>query len=1560
MAIDTKLNLSNAKFEQLSGDTLNLSGCTGIYRKLIINSGATLSILPNRGNGKLLTSDANGNATWQSSSTTLNDDILKYATNKYRPYSGKTEAGTGSTSAGKLYLGSVNPSGRTCVLNYDGNFNATNLIARSGTTRLGEFAGYISSFSEHQTVVGLYAGCGNFCCNQTAIGVCAGMENCGNEQTAVGYLAGHCNVASGQVAIGCHAGFINSGEDQIAIGSCAGCQNTGLTQISIGRLSGLDNFGGIQIAIGNDSGNFNRGDTQLAVGHDAGCYNSGATQVAIGFGAGVCNKGTCQVAIGCAAGSGNTACNQVAIGREAGHGNTGTNQVAVGTSAGIHNIGDDITAIGNGAGQNNSGNTLIAIGSGAGSDNCATQLIAVGNGAGSCNHGDYSIAIGLSTGLLNNGSELIAIGGSAGCNNVGNCLMAIGTVAGGSNSGNTVIAIGCRAALSNSGNLVIAIGDCAGCGNTGDFLVAIGSCAGSGNTLDYKFILRQGCLNNNRPLICGDFDNGDVEMYNLTLSSLTGATTSAIGVDATGRIIKIASGSTSSSTVTGATNLGSGNGTIFTNITNNKINLKTLSGGTNTTLTCNGSYIGINSCDPKVTQLAGFTGSTKAKLDYLGVWSGLTNTKITALGVFTGATNAKLTQLAGFTGSTKAKLDYLGVWSGLTQAVTVRAITGATNGLTKTVTNKVCLGGTLGASLTTLSLASPVAIFQVCYTGNSSLLVSGAGTAMCTCDALILLNGDVSLHSCSNNNLCIYTGGTLYCGTSPGGIRYNADYSSSYTSRSLVDREYVDNKVFTGTSANAITGATNLGSGNGTVFTNVTNNKINLKTLSGGTNVTLTCNGSYIGINATAVNWTGSTANGVGTYVSASRICSQPNMTFDGTQLKVTGNVCATTCVRSALVSGTTTCGLTAVCGGIVCGGTCASSPIAIGTTCVCSPRVLGSTYVCSPVITGSTKVCSPIVLGTTCICSPTFCTTGQMISTLATSTSPFNVASTTLNINLNADYLDGIHGSGFTTTGLFNTYTGDTKVTLDFHQTEIDRLSTLQGGVTYYFEHHASTIGGYEELLRVPITLSGVTETVNLNNNTQTFDSYATVAGEPSLTGISAGLWTIHFHVQFSSVTGVNQVHADVYTRTTGGTETFRFRMSTPDIGVITLVEYQLQDIRSGFTMNPSDRIVVKLLAQTTGGAKTASFQYGSLTNFAFIIPPFTVSTAPLWSNVQAKPSWLTGTTLSAFEAGHSHSQYTLQTTFNAFTGTTLPANYYNKAQINAFTGTTLPTNYYNKTQINSYTGKTNTRINTIETNYVTGATNLGSGNGTIFTSVNAHKIQLKSLSGGTNVTLTCNGNYVAINASASGTITGGANGLSTSGSYVVLGGALTGDTTISGGGKNLFFDNINCYCLSSPQNICINASGGSKIVDISGQDGVRLNGCSGSFICVGTTSKICANCIALDVTGGTGVYLYGLNAKTSETCAVYIAADGKLASGAVSAGSPMAVCTISGNSSATGFTVNHGCNQQFVMVQVVQAASPHATVYTDVQRPNANCVCIMFNTAPASGTNYKILIIG
>ncbi len=67
----------------------------------------------------------------------------------------------------------------------------------------------------------------------------------------------------------------------------------------------------------------------------------------------------------------------------------------------------------------------------------------------------------------------------------------------------------------------------------------------------------------------------------------------------------------------------------------------------------------------------------------------------------------------------------------------------------------------------------------------------------------------------------------------------------------------------------------------------------------------------------------------------------------------------------------------------------------------------------------------------------------------------------------------------------------------------------------------------------------------------------------------------------------------------------------------------------------------------------------------------------------------------------------------------------------------------------------------------------------------------------------------------------------------------------------------------------------------------------------------------------------------------------------------------TITGNGSMSEFFINHGKNNQFVMVQVVENVTPHATVYVDVRRLNANCISVLFDTPPTSGAQFRVLVV-
>jgi hypothetical protein len=85
-----------------------------------------------------------------------------------------------------------------------------------------------------------------------------------------------------------------------------------------------------------------------------------------------------------------------------------------------------------------------------------------------------------------------------------------------------------------------------------------------------------------------------------------------------------------------------------------------------------------------------------------------------------------------------------------------------------------------------------------------------------------------------------------------------------------------------------------------------------------------------------------------------------------------------------------------------------------------------------------------------------------------------------------------------------------------------------------------------------------------------------------------------------------------------------------------------------------------------------------------------------------------------------------------------------------------------------------------------VTGATNLGSGLGQIYAAEINDQLQFKTLSGGSNITISTNANYV--NIESTGGVGNAANGLCVCGDNITLGGTLTGSTVICSTGTNCF----------------------------------------------------------------------------------------------------------------------------------------------------------------------------
>ena len=70
--------------------------------------------------------------------------------------------------------------------------------------------------------------------------------------------------------------------------------------------------------------------------------------------------------------------------------------------------------------------------------------------------------------------------------------------------------------------------------------------------------------------------------------------------------------------------------------------------------------------------------------------------------------------------------------------------------------------------------------------------------------------------------------------------------------------------------------------------------------------------------------------------------------------------------------------------------------------------------------------------------------------------------------------------------------------------------------------------------------------------------------------------------------------------------------------------------------------------------------------------------------------------------------------------------------------------------------------------------------------------------------------------------------------------------------------------------------------------------------------------------------------------------------------------VATLTGNDSAAAFTVTHSLGTRDIDVTVYQSASPYAEVEVDIAHATTNTVTITFSTAPATGTDYRVVVVG
>tara|TARA_R110000868_G_scaffold4895_12_gene30509 strand:- start:235 stop:1500 length:1266 start_codon:yes stop_codon:yes gene_type:complete len=164
-------------------------------------------------------------------------------------------------------------------------------------------------------------------------------------------------------------------------------------------------------------------------------------------------------------------------------------------------------------------------------------------------------------------------------------------------------------------------------------------------------------------------------------------------------------------------------------------------------------------------------------------------------------------------------------------------------------------------------------------------------------------------------------------------------------------------------------------------------------------------------------------------------------------------------------------------------------------------------------------------------------------------------------------------------------------------------------GGEVYYLNLSQSQ-SPYQEFSPIGTNLTEQTTGVTINSGvTSTIASFLTPVGYPNTTTIPAGYWSFYLHSYKDVVNASFDVFCEVYTYTTGGTETLILTTEGADVTTYSpTVSMELTDgYYSGSTIDITDRILVKVRTTNTGSqTNTLTFFTEGQQHYSYGITPF------------------------------------------------------------------------------------------------------------------------------------------------------------------------------------------------------------------------------------------------------------------------------------------------------------------------------------------------------------------
>lgn len=165
---------------------------------------------------------------------------------------------------------------------------------------------------------------------------------------------------------------------------------------------------------------------------------------------------------------------------------------------------------------------------------------------------------------------------------------------------------------------------------------------------------------------------------------------------------------------------------------------------------------------------------------------------------------------------------------------------------------------------------------------------------------------------------------------------------------------------------------------------------------------------------------------------------------------------------------------------------------------------------------------------------------------------------------------------------------------------------------VTYYMNpSNVSDISGYYQLNRDIVVGSVKTKTAS-GGGDQLIEEFATNIGNPSVTNIPAGNWNFEQYVSMSSTGGTPSLFAEIYKRSSGGTETLIASNTSNPVSIDqgdskNLYKFSVS-VPTTSILTTTDRIVIKLYGRNLGSnTMTCHFEDANISKVTTSLPPAT-----------------------------------------------------------------------------------------------------------------------------------------------------------------------------------------------------------------------------------------------------------------------------------------------------------------------------------------------------------------